>query len=74
MTAPLDIAAGALLLFLMLVLASLASSLVLRLLGERLRHPAWAGWLADNETALLAAVWAGLALAAYYLGPRLMPG
>ncbi len=72
MTTPLQLASGILLLFLVLMLAYLTSSLVLKLLSERLSRGALGGWFADNETSLAVSIWAAVALASYFLGPRLL--
>lgn len=68
----LNLASGTLLLFLVLMLASLSTSLVLKWLGGRRFRGDLGHWLADNESSVLAAVWAAVAVSAYFLGPRLL--
>lgn len=72
MNTSLHLASGILLLFLVLMLASLTTSLLLRLLGKRLSGTVLGGWLADNEASLAVSIWAALALASYFLGPPLL--
>jgi len=68
----LNLASSTLLLFLVLMLTSLSTSLILRLLQDRLSHSQLASWLAENETAVTVSVWAAAALATYFLGPHLL--
>lgn len=68
----LNLASGTLLLFLVLMLSSLSTSLVLKLLSARLSRGVLGHWLADNESSVVVTVWAAVALATYFLGPRLL--
>ncbi|MEW6677931.1 MAG: hypothetical protein AB1421_08420 [Pseudomonadota bacterium] len=63
---------GTVLLLLVLTLAMLLGNLLLQLLRMHLRRHGLAAWLTDNEPTLVVALWAVLALFAYFIGPSLM--
>jgi hypothetical protein len=73
MPAHLPLTAGTLLLFATLAAVTLLAGLVLRLLSARGGRRGQ--WLVDNETSVLVAIWAVLALGAsfgaYFFGPGL---
>lgn len=72
MQTTLQLAIGTLLLFLVLMLASLTTSLLFKFLSQRLSRGVLSSWLADNESAVAVSVWAAVAIATYFLGPQLL--
>ncbi len=68
----LNLASSTLLLFLVLILASLSTSLLLRVLNHRLSGSQMGDWLTENETSVAVSIWAVVALTSFYLGPRLL--
>jgi len=63
---------GTVLLLLVLTLTMLLGNLLLQLLRMHMRRHGLANWLTDNEPTLVVALWAALALLAYFIGPNLM--
>jgi hypothetical protein len=68
----LQLAIGTLLLFLVLMLSYLTTSLLFKFLSQRLSRGVLASWLADKESAVAVSVWAAVAIATYFLGPQLL--